>query len=130
MTLRQRAPRKRNKAYLGVLARCPSVISGKWPVQVAHLRMADPARGKPHTGIGEKPSDMWCLPLTPEEHAEQHSMSERAWWERQGIDPVELCLRLYDCWRQAEDRIMAEKRIGEIIFHARNQRLLHPGARR
>ncbi len=116
---RQRRPRARDKAYLAAIAELPSVISLRSPVQVCHLRYADPARGKPHTGVGEKPDDFWTLPLTPGEHILQHSMSERAFWKMNGIDPVALCLRLRAAWQAAPDLTTAVNNMRREIVMAR-----------
>jgi len=50
-------------------------------------------------GAGEKPDDKWTVPLSPEMHTDgpnaQHKSNERAWWEKQGIDPVAVAAALY-----------------------------------
>jgi hypothetical protein len=105
--LRQRRPRQRNKRYLGIIAQLPSVISLRSPCEVCHVRYGDLAQGKPPTGMAEKPSDKWCLPLTPDEHRlgndSQHSTGEREWWAARGIDPVRLCQELYAAWESGAD---------------------------
>lgn len=94
-----KSPRVRDKAHLGYIAQMPSVISGIRPVEVCHLRYSEVESGKPQTGMGRKPSDVWVLPLTPGEHRlendSQHSGAERDYWNRHGIDPIPLCLALY-----------------------------------
>jgi hypothetical protein len=102
--MRQRKPRERNSKYLGMVAKMPSVISGRTPVHVAHIRYGDLELGKPHTGMGEKPSDCWVLPLTPEEHMwgtrSQHANNEKAWWEQHGINPIAVCIALHDTYER------------------------------
>lgn len=70
------------------------------------MRYGDPPR-KPHTGIGEKPSDRYTLPLTPEEHRlgkdSQHANGEREWWKDKGIDPITLCDALFTAWEAGAD---------------------------
>lgn len=120
MTLRQREPRVKDRKYLGVIARMPSVISGREPVHVAHLRYGDLERGKRHTGMGEKPSDQWVLPLTPEEHMygarSQHANNEKEWWESHGIDPIAVCINLYAIYKSGVD---VEARMRQVCLNAR-----------
>ncbi len=95
----QRQPRVVNKAYKGLIAGLPSIISGMGPCEVCHVRYADANHQKRNTGMQEKPSDIWCLPLTTEEHRvgtnAQHNANERQWWADQGIDPLQACKDLY-----------------------------------
>ena len=91
----QRAPRKRDKGYLGYIAQLSCVICANPNVECAHLRAASAEHGKPDTGAGRKPDDYWTLPLCAEHHRlskeAQHEENERAWWKRQEIDPFALC---------------------------------------
>jgi hypothetical protein len=131
MALRPREPRKRDRKYLAAIAKMPSVISGQEPVHVAHVRYGDAEHDKPPTGLGEKPSDCWVLPLTPEEHTDgvraQHKSGEREWWASHGIDPVGLCLDLYRIWTDArwpeDERLAAMRR---RIVAARWERISGP----
>lgn len=62
--------------------------------------MACPERGKRSTGMGERPSDRWAVPLCPDCHLDgpdaQHKGSERAFWDRAGVDPFEVAAQLWD----------------------------------
>lgn len=97
----QRQPRVRDTAHLQFIRRLPCVATyARTGAQVfgcdaAHVRFGDPARGKRHTGMAEKPDDKWCVPLTRAAHTEQHGQSERAFWSALGIDPIALCEALY-----------------------------------
>ncbi len=91
----KRRPRDRNDGHLDWLRTLGSVISGGYPVEAAHIRMADARYHKRETGKSEKPDDKWCLPLTPEEHRRQHTMSEERFWAEVGIDPCEVAVALY-----------------------------------
>jgi hypothetical protein len=58
--------------------------------------------GKPPTGMGEKPSDFWAVPLCAWCHRldtkSQHNMgSEEAFWQRPSVDinPFALAIKLY-----------------------------------
>lgn len=97
MTLRQRQPRERDKAHLEFVSHLPCVITGRGPVQVCHIRYGDLGYEKRPSGMGEKPSDRWVVPMIPEMHALQHSGNERAFWEEHGIDPLAVAKMLYAC---------------------------------
>ena len=101
----------------------PSIISGQRPVHVAHVRYGEPARGKPPTGMAEKPDDMWVLPLTPDEHQfgadAQHKAGERDWWKKQGIDPIATCKALYAAYEASRDTKDAAQKMESIILQTR-----------
>lgn len=77
-------PRMPDKNHLKFVSDLPCIITGKEGVQVCHIRTAFLELGKPHTGRGEKPSDRYVLPMTPEWHEKQHSMNEIEFWEKYG----------------------------------------------
>jgi hypothetical protein len=119
--LRQREPRKRDRKYLGAIARMPSIVSGAEPVEVCHVRFGDASRGKPHTGMGEKPHDKWVMPLTPQEHRmgvlSQHANNEREWWAGFGVDPISACEHLYEMWQRVDlDESERLRRMREIVL--------------
>jgi hypothetical protein len=97
--LRQRMPRQRDKAHLAFVALLPCVICWAKPVEVAHVRLADEARGKRETGKSEKPSDCWVVPLCSYCHRTgphaQHRSNEAEWWSDHRIDVLALCEALY-----------------------------------
>lgn len=92
----QRQPRERDNAHLAFIRRLPCAGCGiAGPCDAAHLRRADPMRGKRYTGKAEKPSDRWTTPLCRPCHERQHQGAEAAFWAALGIDPVDLCIRLF-----------------------------------
>lgn len=96
MTLRQRQPREENPAYLAYVRTLPCLICGRPGSDPAHIRSAAPHYGKRQTGMGEKPSDCWVLPLCRFHHTEQHNRgNELAWWASYGIDPFPVAVALY-----------------------------------
>lgn len=110
----KKRPREHDKDHLKFLAGLPCIVTGKRPVEVAHVRYADPIYGKPDTGGQEKPSDKWCVPLHVDEHRKQHTMNEKAYWNSVGIDPLSVASKLYMCTgddEQAETiiRLIARK---------------------
>lgn len=93
--------------HLAFIRTLPSVVSGIIGCEACHIRFGDPRHRKPRTGIGRKPDDFFVLPLTPEEHRQQHSTNERVWWTGQGFDdPCQLALDLYAVTGD-EDRAVA-----------------------
>lgn len=98
--------------HLAFIRLLPSIVSGRYGVEACHIRFGDPRNGKTGTGMGRKPHDRFVLPLTPEEHRDQHSTNERLWWTRQGIeDPCGIALALYAVTGDQEE---AEKLIAAI----------------
>ena len=96
----QRQPRERDETFLAFVRRQPCCIPGcAGKAEAAHIRMGDLARGKRSTGIGEKPSDRYCVPLCAYHHREgpqsQHAGSEAAFWSRHCINPFDLAAALY-----------------------------------
>jgi hypothetical protein len=126
--MRQKKPRERDSRYLGFVAKMPSVISGRSPVHVAHVRYGDIERDKRSTGMGEKPSDKWTLPLTPEEHMfgvrSQHANNEKEWWAQHGIDPIAVCIELYAVYQSGinlgQDKDQIERNMRFICLNARS----------
>lgn len=92
----KKRPRVKDDAHLKWLRTLPCVVSGRFPVEAAHIRYSEPSYAKRETGMAEKPDDRWCLPLHPDMHREQHAAcDERAWWASKGIDPLKLAMLLY-----------------------------------
>ena len=95
MTLRQRQPRERDEKHLDYIRSLPCCICGEdTTVEAAHIRSASIENGKLHTGMAEKPSDRWALPVCGDHHREQHTMNEMAFWAKYGINPFVLAITL------------------------------------
>lgn len=66
--------------------------------------------------MGMKPHDKWALPLCPELHRLakgcQHEENERDWWGQFGVDPIDVCDRL---WHNRDSFEAME----EIVDHLR-----------
>lgn len=94
--LRQRQPRILAPRHLEFIRTLPSLIPGQGPVEAAHIRFGDRAYGKEPTGMGEKPSDCWTVPLAHDVHMDQHAFGdERTWWAEHGIDPLLVAALLW-----------------------------------
>ena len=116
---RQRRPRVRSKRYLQFIASLPCVITGARPVECAHVRYGEAKYDKRQTGAGEKPSDIWALPLSAEMHRlsdeAQHQHGERQWWEGRGIDPLELCVKLQRIYDTSPTRFYAIESAWQLL---------------
>lgn len=115
----QRRPRARDKRHLMAVAGLPSVISGKIPCQACHIRYADVRYNKRSTGLAEKPDDRWVLPMTPDEHAQQHAGNEQAFWYVRGIDPTALANVLYKVWNTTTDPYAAQEIMRQVLARVR-----------
>ncbi|CAD7023310.1 hypothetical protein REJC140_00163 [Pseudorhizobium endolithicum] len=100
--------------HLAFIRTLPSVLSGVYGCEACHIRYGDPMYRKKHTGKAQKPDDAWTIPLTPDEHRDQHASNEREWWLAQGIDPLRIALQLYAVTGNTEAAT-------KIILEARKQ---------
>lgn len=98
----KRKPAK-SKDYLEFLHKLPCVVTGALTVQAAHVSFAAPHFGHYGRGKGTKAPDRWALPVSPEEHAKQHSMNEAAYWKAVGIDPHLLALVIWGLFSDMGD---------------------------
>lgn len=95
VTTRKR-PAVKDADHLKWLHELPCVVTGRRPIEAAHINYADPAYGKRERGKSEKADDRWTVPLCREEHAKQHRMGdERAYWNSVGVDPLKVAAALY-----------------------------------
>ncbi|MCP5087892.1 MAG: hypothetical protein GY952_13955 [Rhodobacteraceae bacterium] len=115
-----RSPRKKSLTYSQLIASLPCIVSGvEGQTQAAHIRYAEYDAGKRETGMAERPSDMWVLPLHWKIHLDQHRKPpERDWWLSWGIEPLEACKRLWE----ARDR---PQWMAEIVYFKAPRRREH-----
>lgn len=111
--LRQRHPRNRDNGHLDFIRslRC-AVCGDNTSVEAAHIRSANRHYGKRHTGLGEKPDDLWTLPVCSRCHRKQHSMNEVQFYQSRNIDPWKLALSLYAA---SGDHELAQEVIAENV---------------
>jgi len=98
-----KAKSKKDKGYLQFLHLLPSVVSGRYGVEAAHVSYASPRYGHYGRGRGTKASDLWALPMTPEEHRESHGGSEVQYWSDVGENPHALAVVLWAIYSQYGD---------------------------
>lgn len=118
-----KAKPKKNRDYLAFLHRLPCVVTGRFGVDAAHVSYADRRYGHYGRAKATKAGDRWALPLAKTEHAKQHSMSERAYWEAVGINPHELALTLFGIWTdypEPEAERLCIERLRDGRPHVRN----------
>jgi hypothetical protein len=90
----ERDPRQHDDGYLAYIRQQRCCICGdNLTVEAAHLRIGSINDGKRNTGMAEKSSDKWALPLCVTHHREQHTMNEREFWASYGIDPFALAMQ-------------------------------------
>ena len=78
MTANFKIPVIRDKQHRMFIASLPCVVSGSDNVQCAHIRKGNGA------GLGMKPSDDTCVPLSIDQHRIQHEIGEHKFWESYG----------------------------------------------
>lgn len=99
-------------AHLDFVRSLPCIVCGdNTSTEAAHIRMGDRSVGKRPAGMGEKPSDLWTLPLCGRCHREQHEVGEYVFWI--GRDPHKTALALWAATGDHElgSLIVAERQI-------------------
>jgi hypothetical protein len=71
-------PKFESEKYRRWIASLPCCVSGVEGTQAAHIRSGTGG------GMGFKPSDAWCVPLSPEQHRIQHEIGETTFWALYG----------------------------------------------
>jgi hypothetical protein len=95
MTLRQREPRQKDNKHLAYIRSLPCCICGGIDTEAAHIRVGSINHDKRESGMAEKPSDKWKVPLCNRHHREQHATGdELKFWDFHGINPFLLAISL------------------------------------
>ena len=77
MTLLPKQNRIRDKKHRKWIASLPCCVSGRTETQAAHIR-------DQCFSAGMKPGDDLCIPLDYKEHALQHKIGEKLYWQPHG----------------------------------------------
>lgn len=94
--LRYKHPRARNDKHLAFIRQLPCICCGSdTETEAAHIRFAERMVCKSNPGMASKPDDAFVLPMCGRCHREQHSMNERDFWKRKGIDAIKAALALW-----------------------------------
>ena len=82
--------RERDRDHLRFVAGQPCLVRGRTPSDAHHLKFAE------QRAMGRKVSDKFTVPVCRLHHRELHRRgNERAWWEKQGIDPLPVAASLW-----------------------------------
>lgn len=93
---KQKRQRVTDGAHLAFIRTLKCCICGAQGPDAAHIRSKNALFGKPETGMQQKASDKWTVPLCRAHHDEQHKTgNELLWWASKRIDPFGLALALY-----------------------------------
>ena len=91
-----RRPRVHSEKHLDFVRSLPCVVCGDpTTTEAAHIRFGFEAIGKRPVGIGEKPDDLWTVPLCSAHHRMQHQSNERNFWQAFNRDPILIALALW-----------------------------------
>lgn len=94
--MRLKQPRVKDEAHLDFIRSLPCVSCGNdTATEAAHLRAGNLNYGKRPTGLQEKPSDKWTLPLCSKCHRDQHEGDEEFFWAIRFINPWVLAMTLH-----------------------------------
>jgi ERF superfamily len=82
--------RERDREHLKFVASQPCLICGRTPSDPHHIKFAE------QRAMGRKVSDRFTVPICRLHHRELHRKgNERAWWEKQEIDPLPVAASLW-----------------------------------
>jgi hypothetical protein len=95
--MRLKHARIHDEKHLDFIRSLPCVSCGDdTATEAAHLRSGSLRYGKKPTGMQEKPSDRWALPLCSRDHRRQHQGNELEFWANEGVNPFVLAMTLHD----------------------------------
>jgi len=82
--------RERDREHLKFVASQPCLICGRAPSDPHHIKFAE------QLAMGRKVNDRFTVPICRLHHRELHRKgNERAWWEKQEIDPLPAAASLW-----------------------------------
>jgi hypothetical protein len=82
--------RERDRDHLRFVAAQPCLVCGRTPSDPHHIKFAE------QRGMGRKVSDRFTVPICRLHHRELHRRgNERAWWQKQAIDPLVIAASLW-----------------------------------
>jgi hypothetical protein len=87
--------RRRSKLHLKRVAELPCLICNRQPSHAHHIKYAQ------RRGMSQKVSDEFVVPLCSLHHGDLHrAASEKAWWEKQGQEPLAIAAGLWERFRR------------------------------
>jgi hypothetical protein len=82
--------RERDREHLRFVAAQPCLVCGRTPSDPHHIKFAE------QRAMGRRVSDRFTVPICRLHHRELHRRgNERAWWQRQEIDPLAIAATLW-----------------------------------
>jgi hypothetical protein len=82
--------RERDREHLKFVAAQSCLVCGRTPSDAHHIKFAD------QRAMGRKVSDKFTVPVCRLHHRELHRRgNERAWWQKQGIEPLVVAAALW-----------------------------------
>jgi hypothetical protein len=82
--------RERDRDHLRFVAAQPCLVCGRTPSDPHHIKFAE------QRAMGRRVSDRFTVPICRLHHRELHRRgNERAWWQKQGIDPLVVATSLW-----------------------------------
>ncbi len=115
--IRPKTKPAKDSDYLAWLHKLPCCISGRTPVQAAHLSTTNVNWGHFGRGKSQKASDRFALPLHAHLHANQHAGNELDFWKRHGVNPYLSAVILHGMFCDGMDPEMA----GAIVARLRSK---------
>jgi hypothetical protein len=102
--------RERDREHLKFVAAQPCVVCGRTPSDPHHIKFAE------QRAMGRKVSDRLTVPICRLHHRELHRRcNERAWWEKQEIDPLPIAANL---WAKTHEIASAANLAGDTELSA------------
>jgi hypothetical protein len=82
--------RERDREHLKFVAAQPCLVCGRTPSDPHHIKFAE------QRTMGRRVSDRFTVPICRLHHRELHRRgNERAWWQKQAIDPLVVAASLW-----------------------------------
>jgi hypothetical protein len=117
VTVIRKPVRERDREHLKFVAAQPCLVCGRSPSDPHHIKFAE------QRGMGRKVSDRFTVPICRLHHRELHRRgNERAWWEKQQIDPLPVAANL---WAKTREIASAANLAGDtdLAAHFNGNRL-------
>jgi len=90
VTVIDKPVRERDRDHLRFVAAQPCLVCGRTPSDPHHIKFAE------QQAMGRKVSDRFTVPICRLHHRELHRCgNERAWWQKQGMDPLIIAASLW-----------------------------------
>jgi ERF superfamily len=90
VTVIDKPVRERDRDHLRFVAAQPCLVCGRTPSDPHHIKFAE------QRIMGRKVSDRFTVPICRLHHRELHRRgNERAWWQKQGMDPLIIAASLW-----------------------------------